>query len=188
MRRVHAILFDLHPVAGLDKAVAGIWDAAWHLEYIVDRKGRLLVGRAHVGEYEAFVLEDWVGPMPQPLFQRAVCWLTGSLEDLSVYVHEPAVVAAANSFLAYLGELQGRAAVRAVELQQAHSAAPIAKYHEILSHYPDVLGHVVQLGGDGNRLPETAEVLTARCPRADVGQLLIFLWQVAVEVSSVGDI
>jgi hypothetical protein len=75
--------------------------------------------------------------------------------------------------------------MRAVQFEQSHSAALIAKYNEVLSQDLDPMRQVAQLVGEADRLPETAEIFAAGCARADMGELGVLLRNLTVKVSAI---
>src|SRR5205823_14706860 len=80
--------------------------------------------------------------------------------------------------------LERRAAVSAVELEKSRASAAVAEEHQVLAHDLDALGQVAgpELVGEGDRMPEAAQVLPAGRARADVGELGILGRRVAFVV------
>ena len=108
---VHAVLFDLQPVAGHVVLAAGdrrVAIAGMTLFYqrVVQWEGRLLGRGPHVGKDQPLVLQGRVSPVAQPVLEGAVGRLAGGLEDAPVHIHQPAMVAAAYALLRHQAELQ----------------------------------------------------------------------------------
>ena len=95
MRRVHAVVFDLQPVALPQGRCASDHPVAGQIIGIKDRKLGLFVGRAHIGEDEAPVFAHGIGAVEEPVLQCAVGRLSGGFEDAALDIVEPAVIAAA---------------------------------------------------------------------------------------------
>ena len=172
VHRVHHVLVQLQPVARMperegNQAVVGL------LVGIEVRERRDVPGRSHVGEDEAGELARRVRPLRDGVSDGALGRLAGGLEDHPVDVEQPAVVAAAEPPLRDDAELQRRAAVTAVPVQDPDPAFQVAKHHEVLAQDPHRQGNVAELRGERHRLPVAAEQLAARRPGTDMGQLLV---------------
>src|SRR5439155_25902274 len=111
---------------------------------------------------------------------------TRGFQDLAVDVVEPTVVAAADAAPLHHAELQRCAPVRAMELEQTDLASPVAEEDQVLAQNAHPFGKVLELGGQPDRVPEAPKVLTAGCARADLGELEIGLWNLAVKVAAIG--
>ena len=126
--------------------------------------------------------------MAEAVFEGAVGWFAGGFEDAAVDVHEPAVVAAAYAPLRHQAELQRRATVGAVHLDNADAAAEVAEGHQFLVHDFEREGKVGEVFGGAYGLPEAAQVLAARRPRPNVGHFGVFFGYVAVKVGAKGGV
>ena len=127
------------------------------------------IGRAEVGEDEAVALEDGIGAVAQPSRDRAVRRLAGHLENRSVHVEQPAVVAAPDSALRDDAVLERRAPVTAVPVEQAEPPREIAEQHQLLAEHGNRGGVLSELLDHRHRNPEPPEVLAARGARAPCG-------------------
>src|SRR5262249_29053965 len=110
VNRVHRVLEDLEPVAGIEVRPAGHDAIARSIEAVVDGKWRLLVRWTQVGEDDAARLVRRIRAVTEALLQRAVRRLAGGLEQRAVDVEEPAVVAAPDAALGDEPELERGAA------------------------------------------------------------------------------
>src|SRR2546425_6984869 len=63
--------------------------------------------------------------------------------------------------------------MRAVQLQQPDAAATVAEQHEILAENPEAQRNVRQVAREGDRLPETAEVLATGCAGTHPRELVV---------------
>ena len=157
MGRVHAVFFDLQPVALPDCRRAGDLAVAGQVVGVEDRKIGLLVGRAHIGEHQPVVLAHRVGAMAQPVLERAVGGLTRGFEDRAVGAEQPAVVAAANALLIDQPEFERGAAMRAMQFQQPDRAALVAKGDQVFPQDPQPPRDFSQFGGLDDGLPEASQ-------------------------------
>ncbi len=82
-----------------------------------------MVEAAAIGEDDAVMLTDGIGAVTQPVFQGAFCRLARRFEDGPVCSEQPAVIAASYPLGVDLAVLEGRAAMRTMQLQQ--STAPL---------------------------------------------------------------
>ena len=78
--------------------------------------------------------------MIEAFLERAVGGLAGHVQDLAVHVVVPGVVAAAYAPLLDLPELQRRAPVRAVELQEPYLSRAVLEDHQVLAQDTDGRG------------------------------------------------
>jgi hypothetical protein len=123
MGGIHGIFHDLQPVARVEvfpprhKSIAGPDKAVIH------REKRLPVGWTHLGKDDAAVFMGGIGPVIQPVFQGTVRRLAWRLEDGPVHRELPAMVAASYSLGVDQPELQRRATMRTMQLQQPYGAA-----------------------------------------------------------------
>ena len=186
MGRVHAVFFDLQPIALPDCRRAGDLAVAGEVVGIEDRKIGLLVGWAHIGEHQTVVLAHRVGAMAQPVLERAVGGLTRGFEDRAVGAEQPAVVATANALLIDQPEFERGAAMRAMQFQQPDRAAFVAKSDQVFPQDPQPSRDISQFGGLDDGLPEASQIFTARGTGADPGQLLVFWRAVAMVISAIG--
>ena len=173
VHRIHGVLLHLDPIARQNVATPWRELVVVKLEGIVDRKRRLHVGRAHIGENQSFEFLDRVGAVPQPVLERAVGRLARRLQDLPVHVEHPAVIAAHDAAFLDDAELERCAAVRAIERKQANAAGLVLEQSKILAEHTGSDRHVFQICSEADRMPEPAEVLTARRAGPDLRQLLV---------------
>ncbi len=122
--------------------------------------------------------------MIQPVFQGAVRRFAGRLEDGPVHRELPAMVAASYSLGVDQPELQGRAAMRTMQLQQTDGAAQVAKHHQFLTEDLDPMGQVLQFVGKADRLPKAAQIFAAWCVGADMGEFCVFVGHLAMEIGA----
>ena len=172
VHRIHHVLVQLQPVARMpegegNQAVVGL------IVGVEVRERGDGPRRSHVREDETGELAGRVRPLGDGVPDGALGRLTGSLEDHPVHVEQPAVVAAANPALRHDAELQRRAAMAAVPVQDPDPAIAIAKHDEVLAQDPHRQGNVAQLRGERDRLPVAAKQLASRSPGADMGKLLV---------------
>ena len=186
--RVHAVVLDLQPVAGKHELARRLEREARQVERVVERKRRPAIGRTHVGEDEAGELVRRVRALAEPVPERARRRLARRLEDPAVHVEHPSVIAAADAALADQAEFERGAPVRAVSLEQAHSPASVPKHHQLLTHDADGERDCAQLAGEGDGLPEPAEIFAARCAGPDPGQLLVRRGYFPAEIRSIRDV
>src|SRR5262245_1430833 len=103
-----------------------------------------------------------IGTMAQSILKRAVRRLAWRFQDRAIHVEQPAMIAAAYSLRADQAELQRRATVRAMALEQADGAAAVAKGHQFLTQNLHGQRQVLQLIRVADRLPEATHVLATR--------------------------
>src|SRR6185369_14557432 len=140
-------------------------------------------GRPQVREDESGELVGRVRALTDALLEPAAGRLPGCLQALPVDVVDPAVIAAAEAALDGNAELERRAAVRAVQMQDADAATPVTEHHEILAEDPHAQRCVDEIAGEGHRLPEAAQVLPARRAGPDFGELPIGRHEAAAVVA-----
>jgi hypothetical protein len=75
-----------------------------------------------------------------------------------------------------------------VSLEQADTMAKIPKDDQLLTHDPDGERDCAQLAGEGDGLPEPAEILAARCAGPDTSQLLVRRGHLPAVIRSIGHI
>src|SRR4029078_3866654 len=105
----------------------------WAGETVVHGEWRPLLGRSHVGEHNAGILMRGIGAVAQPVLQRTVGRLAWGLEDRPIRREQPGVIAAAGALGVDQAELQRRAAVRAMQLQQPDGTALVTEGDEVLA-------------------------------------------------------
>src|SRR5882757_10301563 len=120
-----------------------------------------MVEPAAIGEDDAVMLTDGIGAVTQPVFQGAFCRLARRFEDGPVCCKQPAVIAASYPLGVDLSVLERRAAMGTMQLQQSHSAAPVAEHHQLLAQDLDPMRQVAQFVGEADRLPKAAQILAA---------------------------
>jgi predicted nucleic acid-binding protein len=183
MDRVHTVVLHLEPVAREHELRRGLQLVARELVAVVARERGSAIGRPEVGEHQARELVSRIGALSNALFESAAVRLAGRVEASPVDVVHPAVIAAADPALHRDPELERRPPVRAVQVQDAELSATITEHHQILAQD----AHAAGRGGDITRerywLPETAEILAAESPRADLSQLRIRRGDVATIVA-----
>jgi hypothetical protein len=130
-------------------------------EAVVHWKRWLEVGWTQIGKDDAAVLMGRIGPVIQPVFQRAVSRFAGRLEDCPVRREQPAMVAASYARGVDQPVLQRRAAMRTMQLQETDGAAPVAKHHQFLAEDLHPMGKVLQFVGQADRLPKAAQIFAA---------------------------
>src|SRR5262249_60722279 len=138
--RIHAVVLDLQPLPRPDGAWARGELVARQVIGVEDREIGLRVRRSHIGEHQPVVLVHRIGAVKQPVLKGAVGRLTRGLEDRSVDVEEPAVIAAADPFLANQAEFERGAAMRAMQFEEASGIAFVAERDQILSQNPQARG------------------------------------------------
>jgi hypothetical protein len=186
MRRIHAVVLDLQPVAVPKSRRARRNLVSGQVIGVEHREIRLLVGRTHIREHQSLVLTNRIGAMEKAVLQCAVGRLSRGFEDRAVNVEQPAVIAAADPLFSDQAEFQRGAPMRAVQLQQANRPAAVAKGDEVLAQYTQSPREVIQLAGQNDRLPKTPHIFTAWRARPDAGQLLVFRRPLAVVIGAVG--
>ena len=78
--------------------------------------------------------------------------------------------------------------MRAMQLQQADRAAPVAERDEVLAQYAQPPRQVTQFVGENDRLPKAAQIFAAGRARPDAGQLVVFGRPLAVVIGAVGGV
>ena len=188
MRRVHAVFFDLQPVAFPDRRRARDLAVAGQVKGVEHREIGLLVGRPHIGEHQPLIFAHRVGAVAQPVLEGAVGRLARGFEDRAVGSEQPAVIAAANARLADQPEFERGAAMRAMQFQQPDLAALVAKGDEVLAEDAQPPRHLAQLRGLDDRLPEPPQIFAAGRARADPGQFLVYRRTIAMVIGAVGTV
>jgi hypothetical protein len=95
--------------------------------------------------------------LPQPVRVR----LPRHLQDRAIGVEQAAVVAAADAFLCNQAELQRRATVTAVEVQDPDIAAAVAEHHQVFAQDLGAHWNVVELIEESDGMPKAAQILAA---------------------------
>ena len=163
--------FTWSQLHGSVNSAAGI--SAWPgtSKRVVERKRGHPVGRTQIREDEPAELARGIRALPHALAQAAARGLARRLETAPVDVVHPAVVAAAQAALERNGELERRAAMRAVQVEHADAPAAIAEDHEIFAQDAHAARRAVQIAREGHRLPEAPQVLAAGRAGTDLGEL-----------------
>ena len=99
MGRIHAVFLDLDPIARHDIAAPRPQFDPRRVEGVVHRKWRQIFGRAQVGKHQAVELVRRISSLEQLLFDPAGRWFARRVENCTVEVIVPAVVAAADAAL-----------------------------------------------------------------------------------------
>jgi hypothetical protein len=94
--------------------------------------------------------------MKELVLQGAVGGLTGGFEDRTVTAEQPAVIAAADACFADEAEFERRAAMRAMQLEEADLTAAVAERDQVLTKNFELQRQVLQIVGIADRLPEAA--------------------------------
>jgi len=155
---------------------------------VEDREVGLRAGRPHIGEDQPPVLIHRICAVKETVLERAVSRLAGRLEDPTVDVEEPAVIAAADSVLADQTEFERGAAVWAVQFKETDGAVLVAECDEILAQDAQPFWQIAQILGEDHRLPEAPQILAAGSARSDPAQLLILGRSLAVVVGAEGGV
>jgi hypothetical protein len=185
VHRIHRVFEDLQPVARVEILLAGHHSKAGPDKAVIGRKRRLLLWRTEIGEQDAVRLVDRIGAVEQPIFQGAVGWLSGCIEDRPVHVEQPAVITAADPLVADEPEFQGCAAVRAVQLEQSGGSTAVAEGDQFLAEDFQPHRQVLQIVGVADRLPEAAHIFAARRVGADMGEFAVLSRHVAMMIAAV---
>src|SRR4029077_984598 len=112
-------------------------------------------GWAEVREDEPTELVDRIGALPHALAEPAPRRVPRLLEPAAVDVEDPAVIAAAEAALERDGELERRAAMRAVEMEHADARAAVAEDHQILAEDAHAPRRPVEVARERDRLPSS---------------------------------
>src|SRR5262249_39520818 len=126
-----------------------------------------------------------IGAVIKPVLQGAVARLARGFEDPAVDAEQPAVITAADAGLAEKPELERGAAMRTMQLEEAHGAALVAERDQILAQHPDPQRDVREVVGKADRLPETAQIFAARSARADMRQCRVLVGHLAMKIAAV---
>ena len=121
--------------------------------------------------------------MIEAVLELRVGRLARGLEDPAVDVEQPAVIAAANAALADDPVFERSPAMAAMPVQHADASRPVAEHDEVFAHDPRRAGQVREVAGQRHGVPELAQVLPARRPRTDVGQLRVLRRNRAQEIA-----
>ena len=185
VRRIDADFQRLQPVA-LDQALEGEGVGAGGEEAVeVGEGGRFAF--AQIGEHDAVLDDDRIGPLAHPLAKHAAFGLGRRLQALAVDVEQPAMEQAAQAAIlqATVGEIG--AAMRAVAVEQAVAAALVAEQHEVLAQHAHRLGGTLlrELVGERHRMPIVPHQRAAFGARPDAGDQLVLLGDSSWEKSGV---
>ena len=185
MGGIHRVFHDLQPVARVEVFLPRHEAIARPDKAVVHGKRRLPVGRPHIGKDDAAVFMGGIGPVIQPVFQGAVSRLARRLEDGPVRRELPPMVAASYPFGVDQPELQRRASMRTMQLQQPYGAAQVSEHHQFLAEDLVPMGQVLQFVRKADRLPKAAQIFAAWRVGADMGQFCIFVRHLAMEITSI---
>ena len=100
----------------------------------------------------------------------------------------PPVVAAADAALGRNAELERRAAVRAVPVQQPDAPGAVAESDQVLAEQAHRYRQVFQLGGEHEGMPVAAQVLAAWRAGSDSGEQTVVVPRGTLEVAAVGSV
>jgi hypothetical protein len=112
--------------------------------------------------------------VPETVFEIAVRRFAGRLQNLSVDIVKPAMVATTQAAVFDMTEFKRRAAVGAAQSKQAEAAFIVAKDHEILAEQPATNGTAFELGAKADGMPVAAHHFAAWRSRADACDQFIF--------------
>ena len=170
---VEVALHRLHPVARGDLLGRHELGCVVPLGAEVPERRHRLPG-THVGPDDPAGLVGGVRPHPHLVAERLR--LAGHVHASPVGVERPPVVNAAQGGALVAPEVQGRAAVRAVLLQQPHPPGAVPVGDQVLAQQPDPGRRAPRLGDLGRqagRRPVAAEQLAHQRPRTHPGQDLV---------------
>ncbi len=173
VRGVDAVLHDLQPVAGYQRAPDVPQHAVPHEQVVAGQQRRGL--GTEVGEDQPAELLHAKGPRPRLLqLLRARSGLRGHAQAASRGVVLPAVVRARDPLAVDLAAAQGRAAVGARLVEQPQPPVEGAEDHEVLAQQTDCARCARDdLVADGNRVPIAPQQLAHRRAAADPRQPLL---------------
>src|SRR5882757_6034115 len=160
--------------AAADRGIVGLDELArpHHLEALVARQHRLLLGWAEIGEDQAVALLDRIAGLAHALALRAGrVGLAGHLQAVAFDVEQPAVIAAADAALLDLAVVQSRAAMAAARIDQARSPLPVTEQDQLLAQHLHRPRHRTCIGAHAHRMPVAAQKLAHRRAATDLGQL-----------------
>ena len=185
MRRVHHVFLHLEPVAGVGDVV-GHQPVVRHGQRVVRREVRAFVGRSHIGEHQTVVLLDRVGAVIEPVLERARRGFARRLQNPAVGREQPTVIAAAKAAGLDDAVFERGAAMAAMEVEQPPFAGATPEQHQVLAEHAHLERKFSDLRGDGDGLPETAEVFAAGGTALDMRQLGVLLRRRRVVIGAVG--
>src|SRR6266404_6792870 len=160
MHRVEGVVQLLHVIALAN--IAGVIALAIpaHEEMIVGQLRRL--PRAHVSPNHTAQFTHGISFERNFIFEAATCGLARLFDAAPVYVIHPTMITAANSTRFNPTVIKGRAAVRAVRMDQADATELVAKEQQIFAEPAHKFWHLgSDLIGKANRQP----ILSQRCTR-----------------------
>ena len=179
VERVHEVFLALEPVAVLGAPHPGsearLQRASLRLQDVVTRQQRHLLQRPHVGEQQSAIFLHRVGGVPDMVLDRAVGRLQRHVEDASLHVVEPAVVAAAQPVPLHPAILQRGAPVAAAEEKESRASLSVQERHQVLAQDADAPGQVGEVRGKAHRLPVPPHQLAAGRAGTHAGKLRIDL-------------
>src|SRR5439155_9483974 len=172
--RVDVALEPLEPVALAQHLLYRVFALRQHVRLDVGQRRRRLAW-AHVGPDDVVPLHARIGRGADLRLEVALFRLAGHVDAVALAAVLPAVVHAAQAFFLVTAEEEGRAAVRAVVLDEPDLAGRHPEGDEVLAEEPDADGRAVPLrelarheGGDpvlaqqiarGRASPDPAEQL-----------------------------
>ena len=189
---VRRVVLHLQPVAVLEVAVGHELIGVRHREVAFPLgEGRLLVGGAHVGEDQAVALDGLVGTLADGAgvllgFLLLTLW-EGHVQAGAVHVEHHAVIAAADAVLHDRAVLERGAAMHAVRMKDAHTAAAVAEGDQLFAQDLQEARGVGQFHRHAHGVPEGPHVFAHRRARADLGQLGIMVGHLVDVVAAVGN-
>ena len=186
MDRIGGVLDDLQPVARQVHPDRRDLVALGVTHRVVDRQLGHRVRRPHVREEQPVRLAHAVRALAEVLFDPAPRRLGWRVEDRAVHIEVPAVIAAADPAFGRNPELERRAAMRAVPMQETEAPRAVAKHHQVLAQEPHRQRRVLELRRDQERVPVAAQVFAARRARANLRQQEVVLGRRTVVVAAVG--
>ena len=175
VRRVDADLQGLQPVA-LDQPLEGEGVGAGRQEAVEIGEGRCLA-LAEPGEDDAVLHHHRIAPLAHLLAEHAAFGFGRRFEALAVDVEQPAMEQAAQAAILETAVGEVGAAMRAVAVEQAVTAALVAEQDEILAQHAHRLGRPLggQFVGEGDGMPVVAHQGAALGAGADPGDQLILV-------------
>src|SRR6185437_4450742 len=131
MMLIDTVFHSLQEIT-VDQARGKRTHAVFSHQYVPARQQRRGI-RADVGENNSSELLSFVSFLPDAILKCALRWLAGCLENLSINVVEPAVIAAAQAAVFDMAEFERSAAMRATKREQSDSAPIVAKDYQIFA-------------------------------------------------------
>jgi hypothetical protein len=176
---VDHILEMLQPVAGndrraaaADRGVVGLDELALvhPLQAVIARQHRLFLGGAEIGEDQPIPLPNGIPGLAHLVLEQSALGLAGLLQAMALGVEFPAVIAAADAVILDLAVIERGAAMAAAGVQQADTAALVAKQDEIFAEDANFPGDIGGIGDQSDRVPIAAEQFAHRRAAPDRSQ------------------